>query len=144
MMKIGLEVEGRSKGLKTLFLKASPNLTSAFLTANLYKVPHIYISVAESDMDIDTVVSMLENDYPDAHEVLITVESTVLPTKPLEKHSTIDHFMFSITSGVHQLRPTDTVKSHDGNLNVLTCTVENMSRTEPMDFAGDLEVKPCE
>lgn len=138
-MKIGIEVEGRFKGLKTLFASTSDDaMYDAFKAVSDRQIPHLYISCEPSDLH--NLVSYLRNFKDECiPNTLVTVECSEILDIDLDS-TYIDHFMLDITPDVHKLRPQDSIKSHDGDLNVLCTHVETMVRTVSSDFNNDKDI----
>lgn len=134
-MKIGIEVEGRLKGIKTLFISfGEDNFPLALTELKIQNIMHLYISCAPKYL---TELTGILRQHLDPN-VFVTVECDKIPEGGIDP--VIDHFMLDITPDVHKLRPKDSIKSHDGNLNVLCTHVETMVRSIPKDFSNDLEV----
>jgi hypothetical protein len=126
-MKIGIEVEGRYKGIKTLFCSALEYLMEPL--PDLMRVSHIYISDHENALDITNENVFYE--IPESH--LITVERTEVGKKPCDRI----HVILNVPSdSFWNLRETDQVK-FDLNQTVYAVPLEVMYKTKPEDFAGD-------
>lgn len=153
-MKIGYEVEGRLKGLYTLFMdgeeakeffdfpslrkRAEPEIPPNILEL----VRHIYIS------DIYGVIK------PDAEclvkwalmGMMITIETRSVAPHTRFRYPECVGIMFNVGDAYSnkvmdsflELKDTDQIKfSHD---NYVWCvTKENMTKTAPLDFMGDFE-----
>jgi hypothetical protein len=145
VMKLGLEVEGRLRGLPTLFLGAAyVEKAVAFLkhlSENNQQAPgHVYIS------DNDNIL-----DYVDVSDLfptkLVTLDVTEIQyDSPLDIPENIvimlrlkgsDHDIFE---NVVRLRSTDMIKiEHERN--VFCFTVGSAMLTEPHEFDDDVEVQ---
>jgi hypothetical protein len=128
MAKIGIEVEGRFKGIKTLFIQAEE-------FDDALRIPrecnHIYISDNENTLDLSA-----EEWDAWTERWLITVDVTDVcetPRPGLNIMLRIDHPSF------WYLKPTDQIK-FEQDKNVWTIPVESMYRTFPEDFEGDIQL----
>jgi hypothetical protein len=135
MAKIGVEVEGRFIGLRTLFLDASEleqrDLVNHALANR--EVQQIYVSDPLNllGIGVNTVFPMLPSL---STKYLITVEVNSLGSAPIPEWMNIILNVDNLD--VWKLRKADQVKFSD-QLNVLATTVQSMTRTVPEDFNGD-------
>lgn len=153
MAKVGIEVEGRLKGTRTLFMGADEYLeaaTEGTLADTLRRASamHLYVSDNSNRLHLDVVSAFLAREVPG---LLATVDVTAV-TSTLFKMPNLTvmlRYPFSIQSYKH-LRPTDQVKfelPYDHNMantdtrNVLVFPAANyLALTEPHEFAGDVEL----
>lgn len=135
-MKIGIEVEGRLKGIKTLFCDAQELVGARALFADdktLSSVKAIYVSDHDNTLDpsssdlawlidqgifITLEVTQVTEKWPDEVSIMLHVES--------------DSYWF--------LKPTDQIKFHRGDQRVDAFAVESAYKTMPEDFEGDQEL----
>ena len=134
-MKIGVEVEGRMKGVKTFFISGLEidKFMSRHdeLNEKYPKYKNVYIA---HDVDmLDPRLDLMATNYD------ITIETSDRIT---DIPSWISHVIYLIEDdNFWKLRETDSVKFHQGhNAFVKAISVENMFHTNPEDFAGDREI----
>jgi hypothetical protein len=141
MAKLGIEVEGRFKGLLTLFLDAG-ELTEdneekilSVLKRNL-RIQQVYISDLENTLLLG--VKKLKPFLKKLSDlVFITVETKHLGKAPLPFYLNI---MLAVEHpSFWNLRPTDQVKFSQGQ-KVFAIPVESMYKTEPSDFVDDINI----
>ena len=128
-MKVGIEVEGRLLGLKTIFINHNEIVTtnlSSFILDN--QVQQLYIS--DNDNKLDLYSGTL---YELSNLCLVTVERTVVDNYPLH----INIMLNVVNSSFWNLRRDCQVKFSQG-LNVYATTPRQMIRTIPEDFSGDI------
>lgn len=143
-MKLGLEVEGRFKGLRTLFMSADEarqildkadaievSPSEKALRA-LLEVQAVYISDHDNTLSpTDAVFDLLRES-----SLVITIEVTkVFQTWPED----INLMLTVDSSSFWFLRDIDQVK-FSKDQNVYAVTKENMSRTHPNEFYQDIEL----
>ena len=134
-MKIGIEVEGRFKGLKSLFLTAEEylDMTSHEIErrASANNVQQIQISDVTNRLDL-TVLSlqMLADKY------LLSIERTKVGP---EYRGKIQVILWIDDESYLNLYPTDQIK-FSKNRNVKLIAVENMFDTKPQDFNADVTI----
>lgn len=130
-MKLGLEAEGRLKGLPTLFLTAEEFCSARW--EDLPPLPRIhllYISDHGNMLRPKHTAFELWRDYP------ITLEVTKVDRRDLYPPNVT--FMLCIESeSVWRLAPTDQIKFSSDFQYVKSVAVENMSHTSPEDFRAD-------
>jgi hypothetical protein len=136
-MKIGYEVEGRLKGVRSLFLDVSEldKFYEHFVRCNCIKTVHevcqIYVSDHSNTLDLFSIKLLNLS-----KEFLLTVEVTELKVDPPRYINT----MLCIDSpSFWFLRSIDQIKISK-DLRVFSTTVENMSITNPEEFKNDTEV----
>lgn len=134
-MKIGIEVEGKYKGLKSVFIDLNE---LRFLDES--KIPegyhHLYISVP-LDYDVfeynDDIKKVLKK-----YDVTLEVDSIDDIDEEILKNV---HIMLRIYHpDVWLLKNTDSIKFHSENNDVLSSSIETMYRTNPKDFEKDVYV----
>jgi hypothetical protein len=144
-MKIGLEVEGRLKGLRTVFCTGKEFLDCSIwvLAITKRRIQQIYVSDHDAFIVDDLREAFLERVERLKNVAFITVElpnghPLLMAELPAEVglivNLKIDPHTF------HGLRKTDQIKISDG-LHVKTIAVENMFNTTPDDFHGDEEIE---
>jgi hypothetical protein len=134
-MKLGLEVEGRFKGVQTLFVSEEEFTNQRFeidcIIKDMVDIKHIYISDRNNRLDLEQPLELRRN-------LLVSIERTSIPNISIDP--TITCVLLRVdTESFWALRPTDQVK-FSKNHNVRTVTVENMSMTIPTDFDNDVEL----
>lgn len=134
MAKMGIEVEGRFKGLRTFFLTADEfnNLLGSSKWPSIGLYQQLYISDHENILDL----AKHENLLHQAKCVVVTVERTKVP---LMVDASINIILYVKNDSFWNLKPTDQVK-FERDLFVSTMTLENMSITEPWEFENDEEL----
>lgn len=154
-MKIGFEVEGRYKGLYTLFMKADEALdffayrslkqrASRSIDDKIEKVRHIYISDHENILrPADTCLQKWDElGLPVTIEVTRVNSWRAVFTKNVHLMLAVVDGDFLTNTSFWNLLPTDQIKfsSPKGPAHMVYCvTKENMSVTKPEDFDGDFE-----
>jgi len=134
MAKLGLEVEGRLRGVKTLFIGASEiEAAKAYLSLN--PISHVYISDPENTLNY-VVAGWLFADSLVTLDVT-AVRAEVRPTNVMVI-LTMPH---SYWDSVERLRPDDQIKFHSEGRNVLCAPVRNFVPTQPIEFLGDIELE---
>lgn len=130
-MKIGIEVEGRLKGVKTLFMECEEVDVGVGVLAQHPNIGHVYISDLENKLDLNHVLAK----YPN---VLITVERTAPRPQGLPSRLV---YMLSLPyyDSVNSLLETDMVK-FDKDQHVLILPKSAEITTRPEDFLGDVEL----
>lgn len=144
-MKIGIEVEGRLRGVHTLFVSAEYILHNAHtvqIALRDHSIQHLYISDRENRIRY----SSLE----DWSHVLITLDITkyrrdlndtqTALVVPPDNVTIILTLPYSYWDSIAFLRPTDQVKFHSDSRHVLCAPIQNFVRTEPSEFLGDQEI----
>lgn len=140
-MKIGREVEGRLKGIKTLFLDAEHiEKARTFLDQGDNAVlQHLYISDQSNTLDYHTVSDI----FP---EHLVTMDITeVLYDSPIDLPENVV-LMLRVKGGtqeifenVERMRTTDMIKI-EHQRKVYCFTVGNAVVTFPREFEQDIEI----
>lgn len=136
-MKIGLEVEGRYKGLRTLFLIAEEfnRIPSEDIIeiATENKAQQIYISDHNNE-----VLNQCTFHGSQWSTFKVTLEVTQVMF--YQDHSAVHLLLVIPEENVWRLKPTDQIKfSRDHT--VYAVPVESMYKTTPEDFFGDVEVE---
>jgi hypothetical protein len=150
-MKLGVEVEGRLKGIPTLFLSAEEVLrytpidllrmqgslpSNVFWT--LHQVRHLYVSDHGNALhSAHAIFQQWALPWYISLEVTAVVNRKAYPTNV--------GFLLSITDGGHgyahsffELQDTDQIKFSSGNPGYVFCTTkEAMTKTRPEDFFYD-------
>lgn len=142
-MKIGLEVEGRYKGIMSLFVNADEIIPSFDKDSDirksldklldLHSIKQIYISDHENILNL-TSKSLLIREFG---SYILTVERTIAPKvcdSRIKIILTIDSYSF------WNLRDTDQIKFSKDN-HVYCIPKEAMIKTHPDDFKGDCTVQ---
>lgn len=137
-MKIGKEVEGRLKGLDTLFMSAQDFVEKAnsfaeerseiFILCMENSVNHVYVSDLENELDLQAVAKFSKREA-----VVVTVERTALTERV---PSNINVMLAMDYSSFQHLKETDQVK-FSRDLYVHCIPKESMYKTIPSDFAED-------
>ena len=137
-MKFGIEVEGKFKGIKTLFTSANElkNLSDVLkhCSENLLKdVEQLYISDHENTLDLTEMGEVLK--YTKLFN-LVTVEVT-----KCTEHSDKIHVMLVIDSpSFWNLNSNDHIKFSRDHY-VFATQRKDLEVTIPEDFAGDIEIE---
>lgn len=155
-MKLGYEVEGRLKGLYTLFLSAKEakeffEFSSLKERAvpkgsadSIDKVQHIYIS------DMANIIGHLDYCLYRWQELGLNVTLEVTEVRNRASYPKNVSFMLHIATNLSlryansffELAGTDQIKfaEREGNAHLVYCvTKENMTKTWPSDFENDIE-----
>lgn len=149
-MKVGIEVEGRYRGLDTVFcsdqefIHAQAKIIDVMAEHNSV---HVYISDHNNVVYMRSVVAWLEENGN-----MVTIERTKMSKQDLhilELFPSI-HVMLNISEAenaddVWNLRPTDQIKFHrsvegESMPQVMCMPVECLYHTKPSEFLGDLKV----
>lgn len=130
-MKIGIECEGRLRGVETLFINASE---LGLQVATDMSIRHVYIS------DHDNVLNYLE-----VARILSAFVVTIEVTKvrPEERLSNINLMLAMPTEywdSVAALGPDDQVKFGSADRHVLCATKRCFVPTDPSEFDNDVEL----
>lgn len=137
-MKIGIEAEGRLRGILTLFASAEEFTDSygvLFNHARNYGIAHIYISDRDNILDYETVGKYFVPPY------FITLDVTEVRAGPRPTNMTIILTMpHEHWESVERLRPDDQIKFHSTNRDVLMTTARTLVPTSPIEFCGDKEL----
>lgn len=128
-MHIGLEAEGRLKGVSTL------NLTwEEFATGEYKKVTHpvgnLYITDLDNKLDLDEIDKQ-RNPLTDP---ILSIERT-----KVERQYENINIIFFVDVPVFNLKETDQIKMNKGQY-VWMCSMENMTKSNPSHFTGDFSV----
>ena len=127
-MKIGIEVEGRFKGIKTLFMSAEEYLVFNDNVEQQFNA--IYIS------DIENVLPLQSVNLKALHEkYLITIERSWVDKVP----AYLNIVLHIDIPSVWTLKPTDQIK-FEKDLTVKTIPLENLYTTYPADFEQDKQI----
>ncbi len=140
-MKIGNEVEGAFRGIKTLFCQASE--LPAFLARkdaliNQYGLHHLYVS------DWFKLLTQLQYDQLSAIGMPVTIEVTAIPSRA--RLSNI-RYMVAVEVDPVELgffsnhsRHLDQIK-FTTNQHVATARMSDFNTTIPADFMSDVEIE---
>ena len=135
MSKIGVEVEGRLRGVPTFFIDAEELDASAVAKFINLGVSHIYISDRYNTLNYNEVGHAFEG-------YLVTLDVTAVKEVSRPTNVTL---MLSMPHGywdsVQRLRPDDQVKFHSEDRNVLCVSARNLVATQPIEFLADRELK---
>jgi len=127
-MKVGIECEGRLKGVPTIFCQAA-ELEVAIEYAVDSGVGHLYVSDLANALPYARLASI---------NALVTLEVTEVQDTARPSNVTL---MLSVPgyANVAKLSSTDQVKfEHD--LNVLVAPAQAFFKTQPSEFSSDLTV----
>lgn len=137
-MKIGIEVEGRMKGLMTLFCSAEEfyeNDVVGLIYSGKVTVSQVYVSDHGGYANIRDLVEL-------GKKVYVTVELTYLHRESPAEIGVILNIKNNrpaYEESFKRLKGTDQIK-FEHEMNIFTITKEQMHRTYPSDFAGDYEI----
>jgi hypothetical protein len=135
-MKVGIEVEGKHLGMKTLFCSRDELIEwkkmCSIIMANL-DIDQVYISDHENmlNLNIDPLLMSLLTTVK-----MVTVERTYVPEYV---HRGIDVMLLINNSSFWNLRGQDQIKFSE-DLYVHSIMKDDMVKTVPSDFDGDIEV----
>ena len=135
---VGREVEGRLKGLLTLFVLSVKDI--AYDVGSL-KFPHVYLcpTVAQNDppIEIEHLVADLVKTG-----VIVTVAVRPKDADKLTPYVRVNaHIMLDIEAhGITWLKPTDTVKIEIAHYATYSSSVEQMIQSRPEDYANDRDM----
>ena len=135
-MKIGIECEGRFKGVKTLFLDASeyrPFIREPRSYRIVETVGQVYISDLENELDLDDVGQMSASDKTK----IITVERTALFQAP---HANVHVILRVLNSSFALLRSSDQIKFEPVTRLTYMVTKEQMVTSRPQEYEGDVVI----
>lgn len=134
-MKYGLEVEGRFKGIKTLFVSEEEFTNKGFeidcIVKDMIDIKHLYISDLNNRIDLEHEIRL-------RRDLVVSIERTSVPNVTIDPSITCILLRID-NSSFWALRSTDQVKFSKDH-NVFAATVENMSKTIPSDFDDDQEL----
>lgn len=128
-MHIGLEAEGRLKGVPTL------NLTEEEFSSGEYKrvtdyYGNIYITDLENKLDLDK----LDRERNPLKDPILSIERT-----SVDKIYQNINIIYFVNVPVMLLKDTDQIKAHSGQF-VWMAPMESMIKSTPKDFQGDYDV----
>ena len=137
-MKTGIEVEGRYKGLRTLFIGAaeySRLIETGRLQSLMVDHPHLYISDLDNTLDYDSLV-------PDCLEgKVITLEVTRVPPGLRPGNLSI-MLRLPHLDEILQLSETDMFKfTRETDRTVKVGLPGMLIHTDPSDFEGDEDLE---
>ena len=128
-MHIGLEAEGRLKGVPTL------NLTcEEFASGEYKKVTHPYGNIYITDLNNVLDLEHLDSTRDPFKDPILSIERTKVD-RPYENLNII----FFVPVPVFNLKGTDQIKMHNGQFVWMT-PLESMIKSTPADFQGDFSV----
>jgi hypothetical protein len=138
-MKIGIEVEGRLRGVKTLFIGAAelelegPSGIRAKMMA--HNVTHLYVSDHNNVVDYETLGLSF-------YSLLVTLDVTRVKPGPRPQNVSIMLTLpYEFFIDVDRLAADDQVKFHSVDRDVLCVSARHLVRTQPIEFCGDVEVR---
>lgn len=134
-MKIGVEVEGSYKGLKTLFIEQneldkvldkikSVDVSQVYISCNMYITGEQFIIIKK----------LLKT------EKLITIDTAYFDFIPKSIINKVNIILLVDDSDFFKLKPTDQIKFEIGR-KVYTAKKETMIKTLPSDYKRDKELK---
>ena len=134
-MKLGIEVEGRLRGIPTLFCNADFDVEELFANLRKHPVSHVYISDNTNKLSYRGIGALLKG-------YLVTLDVTEVraeePPANVSLMLRIDDIQDAWTS-VSRLTKEDQIKfEFDRNVIVLPMTAAIL--TNPSEFAGDIEL----
>lgn len=139
-MKIGIEVEGRLKGIPTLFCNASEFLNKKEIISNLlhaYSLQHLYISDHENTLSYQIPELTVSP--------IITIEVSQVSASARLKNLMLMYRIDKTPVGsivfdsLARLIPTDQIKI-EKNKKVFVWTMNSAIITEPTEFEEDKEI----
>jgi hypothetical protein len=146
-MKIGIEVEGRLRGIKTIFIDHTETTSLKDLLdtdARLAHIGHIYISDIPSTWDESNLMPLgwVFDGYTITMEVTNSLmDRSVLPSNIslMLNVEGIGDDGSSFYEHIENLLPDDQVKFNNG-LNVLCVSKRHFIQTTPAEFLDDTEI----
>jgi hypothetical protein len=140
MAKIGVECEGRLRGVKTLFVSAVELITNKHIIQDLLKencTNHLYVSDHGNTLNYEAVGNMFENKQ-------VTIEVTKVCGKQNMRRPSNVSLMLTLPqeyfNSVANLWEDDQVKFHSPEREVLCVAARNFIATTPDEFEGDTEL----
>lgn len=136
-MKTGIEIEGRLKGIKSLFVSTKEILElgtrKVIQTAREHSVVHIEIPQ-------DIIVNLGNDMFKELYQAgfIITTETTQIVG---EVPDYLNVVLIIENLDFFKLRGVDQIKFVDAELNVYMATVETMVRTFPHEFEADTTIE---
>jgi hypothetical protein len=132
---VGREVEGRLKGLLTLFVLSVKDLATA-TSVNSY--PHVYLCPTSAQNDEAIEIERAVASLVDA-KVAVTVAVKPKDAHKLTPYVRVNaHIMVDIDAhGLTWLKPTDTLKVEVAPYTTYACSVEQTVESKPEDYAND-------
>lgn len=127
-MKIGIEVEGRLKGMPTLFCEAA-DLAKAIDEAKSRGITHIYVSDNQNSLPYSAF---------DSQQLYFTLDVTKV-RKELRPYNLSLMLRLEAYDDVSQLNDNDQIK-FERNRMVSVFPMTSAITTSPADFAGDIEI----
>lgn len=128
-MHIGLEVEGRLKGLPTLMLTPDEFRSGKYKSVKAYYT-NIYITDSHNELDLD----IIDAERDPFNDPILSIERSWV-----DKIYPNLNIIICVNAPVWSLKPTDQIRMHDGR-DVWMVPVESMLRSVPADFEGDFNV----
>lgn len=130
---IGKEVEGKFRGLFTLFIQGNANVNIIENCSKTYKITHLYFGAGkQSKINWKTVRHFIKNGH------LITIDVNNLKNIPSDIYDNV-HIMYSIKNkDVEHLKESDSIKIESNY--VLTSIVSNLDITYPFEYKNDEEI----
>ena len=140
-MKTGIEVEGRFRGLPTLFLSAAELFAACAtdsLAATVSEHPHIYISDHANVVDPTTLCR--KNKCLSTKVITLEVTS-VVPHHHTRPENVTLMLRFLGYDAVSALRPTDMFKfTRESDRSVKICIAHSLMHTDETEFHADTEI----
>ena len=137
---IGKEVEGRLKGVKTLFIVSDKNIKDIEVRAQKHNISHLYFGAGNQSIvrDFDTIIYLTKKGYYVTLEVLINEINTV----PLAVIKNKDiHIILTIKNNIIDIiKSTDSLK-FEGKKNIFISVKECMYKNDFNCYKNDMEVK---
>lgn len=132
-MKFGIEVEGRFKGIKTIFMDQNEIVDNLNLQLfKLFNANALYISDLNDELTFKEITKL----YKISEKYLVSIETT---SKRLCKYKNFHIILRIDNSDFFKLKNTDQIKFEHCK-SVYTITKENMFKTKPKDFNNDKEI----
>ncbi len=129
---IGIECEGRLKGLKTLFIANKTDLQQIILISKENNISHLYFNAGKNEFNDFEIIRKLYQEYT------ITLEVTNVDNIPLDiiKYC---HIMYRIleTESLDKIKDTDTIKIESPNTQIYCITKEQMMKNNFDEYKTD-------
>jgi len=150
MIKVGVEVEGKFKGLPSIFINSKEEFKAIVENIDLVKQNYSQVYISDANSDWVHQVGSYIKELIVYQGVVVTIQSeqlnSILKNDQYMKLGSRLHLMLDISNGVKtpisQLRPTDSVKVHDSVTGeVFVISVENFFVTDSSDFTDDYHIE---
>lgn len=133
-MRVGLEVEGRLRGVRTLFLDASELSVNVNTVAKASGVTHIRIRDLQNELNYFRINAFIEASF------LITLDVTAVFAPPPPNIGIVLTMPYTYWQSLKHLRLTDQVRFHDQKRKTMVVSLRHFDPTQPEEFDYDQEL----